>query len=597
MSQYRWYEKYPERFERERSLLARYQPSFELIQKDPHVKWRGVITVEYGTTEGMQKCSFCVDLVYPTIFPSKRIDVIPFDPPIRNSRHQAPVSGALCLMRHEPDDWNPDMTCLDALCLTQRWFRGHLTRSFGPEVQAHELPLYFSKRTDLTILLDDFGYVFPTPHHGQFKLSHTQSGRFGFITGAKDNDPIDRAKGFSMVEPAFHTSFAIDEKQTTTGAWYYLDKEPEPFNDFRGLLKQLDECSSASPHDIEKQILALAKGQSKWVDKRGLPVGLYHPGESDGLMYWLFVQLLFPKPHGRRQERKTWRSRLFSSEINLIPSYPARRQDLFRRLQPIYDADKLHQKTVTIVGLGALGSPLALNLVKAGVGRFFLFDGDTLKPGNVARHTVGLLHVGQRKVIAVKLQMLQHNPYATISSHGLIDDDIDHLRQCMVDSDLTLVAVANDNVEQFINNQAIELGCPVIYGYTLHQAQIGRIIKVIPHQTACRECLKYYKEHTDRWINVPEADADDYIYDEGCAFPAIPGAGLDTEQVANLMARLTIQHLLQEADDASHWLWVSQALKGDDVDPRLKQDMVRIPQMFEPNIHCPICGDHASDET
>ena len=45
------------------------------------------------------------------------------------------------------------------------------------------------------------------------------------------------------------------------------------------------------------------------------------------------------------------------------------------------------QRTVTAVGLGALGSQVFMNLVRAGYGKWTLIDEDVLLPHNLARHS------------------------------------------------------------------------------------------------------------------------------------------------------------------------------------------------------------------
>ena len=186
----------------------------------------------------------------------------------------------------------------------------------------------------------------------------------------------------------------------------------------------------------------------------------------------------------------------------------------------------------------------------------------------------------------------QHNPYVQTTSYGRIENHLDALYQSMEESDLTIVAVGNDNVEQFINRVAVELKRDVIFGYTLQKARVGRIMKVIPYQTACRECLKQYKLRSgSHWIDIPTVPDDEIIYDHGCAFPSMPGAGIDTDFVSNLMARLTVQHLLETSDDNNHWLWVSEGLAELAVDERLQQNMQLISQKFAPIPDCSVCGD------
>jgi molybdopterin/thiamine biosynthesis adenylyltransferase len=61
----------------------------------------------------------------------------------------------------------------------------------------------------------------------------------------------------------------------------------------------------------------------------------------------------------------------------------------------------LEQKSIGIVGLGSVGSKIALSLARMGASRFFLVDEDVLLPENICRHALDWLYIGHHKVNAV----------------------------------------------------------------------------------------------------------------------------------------------------------------------------------------------------
>ena len=57
---------------------------------------------------------------------------------------------------------------------------------------------------------------------------------------------------------------------------------------------------------------------------------------------------------------------------------------------------------VCIVGLGSVGSKVAVSLARSGVRRFLLVDDDYLSPGNIVRHELSWAYVGTHKAWAVR---------------------------------------------------------------------------------------------------------------------------------------------------------------------------------------------------
>ncbi|HAB19020.1 MAG TPA: ThiF family adenylyltransferase, partial [Verrucomicrobiota bacterium] len=96
---------------------------------------------------------------------------------------------------------------------------------------------------------------------------------------------------------------------------------------------------------------------------------------------------------------------------------------------------ELFAKKVAIVGCGSLGADLAAMMAKAGVGSFVFVDDEVLDWGNVSRHFLGGVHVGQSKATALASELARQMPWlkteAMVSSaEALIDERPDVLRRC-----------------------------------------------------------------------------------------------------------------------------------------------------------------------
>jgi len=79
---------------------------------------------------------------------------------------------------------------------------------------------------------------------------------------------------------------------------------------------------------------------------------------------------------------------------------------------------KLEQSHVLVVGLGGVGSYAAEALVRAGVGKMTIVDGDVVDPTNKNRQLQALdSTIGQQKALLLKERFLDINPHIQITAH------------------------------------------------------------------------------------------------------------------------------------------------------------------------------------
>lgn len=88
--------------------------------------------------------------------------------------------------------------------------------------------------------------------------------------------------------------------------------------------------------------------------------------------------------------------------------------DVFSRNTGILENDFMLKSGVIITGVGSVGSLIALELARSGVGRFLLVDNDIMAYHNICRHQCGIYDIGKYKTEAVKERILQINPEAEV---------------------------------------------------------------------------------------------------------------------------------------------------------------------------------------
>ena len=118
------------------------------------------------------------------------------------------------------------------------------------------------------------------------------------------------------------------------------------------------------------------------------------------------------------------------------------KMDIFSRNTGILESDIMLKKGAIIIGCGSVGSLVALELARAGVGRFFLVDSDIFGYHNICRHQCGIQDVGKYKTTAVKERILQINPTATVQTSSKLIQE-----------------VSLDMLSPFCNPDTIIVGC------------------------------------------------------------------------------------------------------------------------------------------
>ena len=125
--------------------------------------------------------------------------------------------------------------------------------------------------------------------------------------------------------------------------------------------------------------------------------------------------------------------------------------------------EKLKASSVLLVGAGGLGSPAAMYLAAAGVGRIGLVDFDTVEASNLQRQILyGASDVGQSKLDSARARLEDLNPHITIETHDLrltSDNALD-----VIDG-YDVVADGTDNfpTRYLVNDACVMTGTPNVY--------------------------------------------------------------------------------------------------------------------------------------
>jgi adenylyltransferase/sulfurtransferase len=150
---------------------------------------------------------------------------------------------------------------------------------------------------------------------------------------------------------------------------------------------------------------------------------------------------------------------------------------------------RLSTSRVAICGCGALGTVLANHLVRAGVGFVRIIDRDFIETHNLQRQILFdeadvASNLPKAEAAARKLRLI--NSQVEIES---VVTDIDHanILELVADADLILDGTDNFETRYLINDAAVKLNKPWIFGGVLGSE--GQTMTIIPGVTPCIRCV------------------------------------------------------------------------------------------------------------
>jgi hypothetical protein len=552
-----WYERFPDIYQHERDYWL--GKGFQQDDLRKGVAFVGTVTIRIKLDKAFEHRAFKLRVAYPPGYPYVAPKVEFLEPRIKRSRHQG-VDGAPCLF--PPAEWTINLPPSELYAAIERWLGYHLAGHFPRELSIYELPEYFPW-TPFSVL---------APKATDERMQEKRAGRFSVdeligqdlgVIWSVDQEIIGKEL-VDAVAPA--RTRKIDRH---TSRWYRLDKEPPPFENSVELQRVLAEAG----HEVE------FKNRPR---EREL-IALVFRDEALGEERPLLVDIGVSSKKATPQVGKGW-------AVRAPQIYVVSHDELFRRLKGVRDLAALEEKRVVCFGLGAIGSSAAIALAREGVGSFVLCDPDTLRPGNVVRHALDLLSVGQFKAEAVEMALARINPAVDTMTETKHLADPGVIAAKMNDASLVLAAIGDDLTEELISEvvAASDTRPALLLARTLHGGDAFRVALMRPGVDACLTCLAEYgsERHPD-WIHVPADDRPD-IFDDGCATPARPGAGLVSEQAAIFAVARSIELLEGRAGESNHWLWVERAIEG--ADERLASGLVLHSARFAPRSDCPVCG-------
>lgn len=150
--------------------------------------------------------------------------------------------------------------------------------------------------------------------------------------------------------------------------------------------------------------------------------------------------------------------------------------------------EKLLTSQVTLVGCGALGTGIANNLARAGVGKLRICDRDFVELNNLHRQMLfDEADVAEQmpKAEAAARQLRKVN--SEISLEPVVADiNFTNIEALIADADLVIDGSDNFQTRYLVNDACVKANKPWVYGACV--SSYGLVMPIIPGKTACLRC-------------------------------------------------------------------------------------------------------------
>ena len=125
---------------------------------------------------------------------------------------------------------------------------------------------------------------------------------------------------------------------------------------------------------------------------------------------------------------------------------------------------KLKSASVLCVGAGGLGSPVALYLAAAGIGKIGIVDFDVVDYSNLQRQIIhGTPDVGRKKIDSAKDRLNAINPEVSVILHET-ELSTNNALEILGDYDIIVDGTDNFPTRYLVNDACVLLGKPNVYG-------------------------------------------------------------------------------------------------------------------------------------
>lgn len=342
----------------------------------------------------------------------------------------------------------------------------------------------------------------------------------------------------------------FDREGEERGHWTALPEPPSPTLADDELVDAIEAADPKAFVRLERQRRKSkgAPGVEGWL---GLTFTEEGPGRGEWRRAWVFLRAAVDREGVRHVGEKVRAQALTKSE----------------RAHRTPELVGLDSARVLLVGAGALGSPTALELAKAGVGHLDIADLDVFDVNNSVRHVLPPIWAGARKADAVAGYAAALNPFVTVEGHYLRiggvgggQSESQCLHALVAAADVVVDTTGSQSVARILQRACRDRDTLlVVAGFS--RASHGGEIAIVRPGGGCLMCLELVQRDGD--VPTPPEGPGGNVTPVGCSHPAATGAGFDVTELATSTARAAVGVSGACSYPPTEWDWAIVAFRDD----------------------------------
>lgn len=227
----------------------------------------------------------------------------------------------------------------------------------------------------------------------------------------------------------------------------------------------------------------------------------------------------------------------------------------------VHGQKRLKEAKVLVAGAGGLGSPCALYLSSAGIGKIGIVDSDTVDLSNLQRQILhGTKDIGRAKTDSARETLLALNPHGEVETFQTSITK-DNVMDLIEPYDVVVDGVDNFPTRYLLNDACYFASKPLVEAGILRF--LGQLTTIKPRQGPCYRCL--------------------------FAFPPPPGSVPSCQEAGILGAVAGVLGILQACEVIKLLLGLGQPLVGRILIFEALSMTFRV-VAYRRNSTCPLCG-------